>query len=84
MGNFGLIVAQNYASSYLKMLSQGGAGKKSIKITFLKFSKKSSFGPNGQFQPNGGLKLHKLIPQDSLALNRRKYPKKISLLIQKL
>ena len=45
MGNFGLIVVQNYASSYLRIQSKGD--NKSIKLNFVKFPKKNSFEPYG-------------------------------------
>ena len=41
MGNFGLIVVQNYASSYLRIQSKGD--NKSIKLNFVKFPPKKLF-----------------------------------------
>lgn len=41
MGNFILIVVQNYASSYLRIQSKGD--NKSIKLNFVKFPQKNLF-----------------------------------------
>lgn len=47
MGNFGLIVVQNYASSYLRIQSKGD--NKSIKLNFVKFPKKTLLSHMGNF-----------------------------------
>ena len=52
--------------STLRILSKLSS-KREIKIIQVEFPKKSSFGSNGQFWPDCGPKLCKLISQDALS-----------------
>ena len=60
MANSGPIVPQNYASLYLRIHSKDFF----FQTLQMKFPNKSFVGPNGQFWPSWGPKLHKLIFRD--------------------
>ena len=73
ISNSGPIAANNYvrlyymiyAEDFFKLCSMIGHNEYR-KITRVKFPKKSSFGPGGQFWPDCSPRLHKLISQDPL------------------
>ena len=60
MASSGPIVPQNYASLYLRIHSKDFF----FQTLQMKFPNKSFVGPNGQFWPSWGPKLHKLIFRD--------------------